>query len=203
MSPRRVTHCFQQISSQTVIEQNKGQHMRFLTILLLALPTGVFAAGSDSDSSNDKPDSTETTEKCDGDLIWNGTKCVTPRSPELNENDRLKAIQELAFFGDINAAQQILRQLDNPTSDLALTYWGFTHRKQGNLTLANLFYQDAIDRNPDNILARSYMGQGFVEAGKMDAAIAQWQAINSRDGADSWAARSLESAIRTGLTYNY
>ncbi|MFT7595246.1 MAG: cytochrome c-type biogenesis protein CcmH/NrfG, partial [Paracoccaceae bacterium] len=64
-------------------------------------------------------------------------------------------------------------------------------------------YTRAITQNPDNILARSYMGQGFVEQGLVDQAIAQWREIKARGGEGSWAEASLREAIRTGLTYSY
>ena len=65
------------------------------------------------------------------------------------------------------------------------------------------FYQNAIDTNPDNILARSYMGQGFVSEGRTDLAIEQWREIKARGGEGTWAEASLREAIRTGLTYSY
>ena len=48
------------------------------------------------------------------------------------------AIRELAYFGRLDDAQTILKSLDNSQSDMALTYWGFTHRKMGNLGLEEL-----------------------------------------------------------------
>jgi len=112
-------------------------------------------------------------------------------------------VRELAYAGRYLDAQGVLRAMPDQTDDRVLTYWGFTHRKLGNLELANAFYEDAIARNPDNILARSYMGQGFVAEGRVDDAIAQWREIKARGGADSWAEVSLRDAIRTGITYSY
>ena len=71
------------------------------------------------------------------------------------------------------------------------------------MTLANLFYRQAIEANPDNLLARSYMAQGFVAEGKLDEAIAQWREIKARGGHGTWAEASLRDAIRTGTTYSY
>jgi Tfp pilus assembly protein PilF len=88
-------------------------------------------------------------------------------------------------------------------SDRVLTYRGFTARKLGNLALANLYYKRAIDTNPDNILARSYMAQGFVIAGQKVAAIAQLREIQARGGAGTWAETSLRKSIADGTVYNY
>ncbi|MEO0765577.1 MAG: hypothetical protein AAFY75_06105 [Pseudomonadota bacterium] len=57
--------------------------------------------------------------------------------------------------------------------------------------------------NPDNILARSYMGQGMVAAGDKVAAMTQLREIQERGGVGTWAEASLRNAIQSGTTYNY
>ena len=115
----------------------------------------------------------------------------------------MEAVRELAYAGRNQDAQGVLEAMPDQDTDLVLTYWGFTHRKLGNLELARVFYEDAISQNPGNLLARSYMGQGFVTEGKTEDAIAQWREIKARGGEGTWAEVSLRDAIRTGLTYNY
>ena len=66
-----------------------------------------------------------------------------------------------------------------------------------------MYYDQALTRNPDNILARSYMGQGKVAAGDKVAAVIQLREIQARGGAGTWAETSLRSAIETGTTYSY
>ena len=111
-------------------------------------------------------------------------------------------MRELAYDGQLENAQNILRIMDQ-NDDRVQTYWGFTYRKMGELKLANAYYSEAIAANPDNILARSYMGQGFVVEGKTDLAIEQWREIKARGGEGTWAEASLREAIQTGLTYSY
>ncbi|MEO1734399.1 MAG: hypothetical protein AAFR45_12350 [Pseudomonadota bacterium] len=199
--------------------------MRFLMILAACAPSMAFAAGESSGTGTkfNAPKATETTQDCFSERQWdkerksyvrysqkvNGVwdasikKCVRPdQSSSLAPDVQYNAVRELAYAGRYDEAQIVLSQMDQ-SDDRVLTYWGFTHRKLGNLELANAFYQDAIDANPDNILARSYMGQGFVEAGKTDAALAQWREIKARGGTGTWAEASLREAIKTGLTYNY
>jgi len=176
--------------------------MRFLLPLILAIPGFAFAAGDDDDAT---PTTTPTTKTCKGIKVWDADKkrCVNPQGSELETDTLQDAVRELAYAGRYLDAQGVLRAMPDQTDDRVLTYWGFTHRKLGNLELANAFYEDAIARNPDNILARSYMGQGFVAEGRVDDAIAQWREIKARGGADSWAEVSLRDAIRTGITYSY
>ncbi len=200
--------------------------MRILAIVAICAPTFAFAAGESSGPGttfSNPPKTTETTQDCFSERQWdkekksyvrysqkvNGVwdaklkKCIRPdQSSSLDTDTLYGAVREMAYAGRYESAQMVLSQMDQ-ADDRVMTYWGFTHRKLGNMDLANTFYQDAITQNPDNILARSYMGQGFIEAGKTDEAIAQWREIVARGGEGSWAEASLREAIRTGLTYSY
>ncbi|WP_299733183.1 tetratricopeptide repeat protein [uncultured Tateyamaria sp.] len=189
--------------------------------LPLALPTTGFAAGGGSDA---KPKKTETTQNCLQARQWdpetkkyvrfsepvNGVwdadikKCVRPdKTSHLDSDTLYKAVRELAYAGRYNEAIQVLDQMPEQLDDRVLTYRGFTARKLGNLEQANLYYEQALTVNPDNILARSYMGQGKLAAGDKVAAMTQLREIQERGGAGTWAEASLRDAIQTGSTYNY
>jgi len=178
--------------------------MRIVIALAVAvsLPALALAAGAD-DGAPPKP--TGTTRTCTGTQVWDEkTKtCVNPQESSLDADTLYGAVRELAYAGRHADAQRVLRAMPDQGDDRVLTYWGFTHRNMGNVTLANLFYEQAIAQNPDNLLARSYMAQGFVAEGKIDDAIAQWRDIKARGGAGTWAETSLRQTIRTGTTYNY
>jgi hypothetical protein len=57
--------------------------------------------------------------------------------------------------------------------------------------------------NPDNLLARSYMGQALVEQGQVDLALAQLSEIRMRGGRGTWAETSLANAVATSVTYSH
>jgi tetratricopeptide (TPR) repeat protein len=180
--------------------------MKFFLALILALPGAAFAAGgSDGGTSTNPPTTSETTANCKGVKVWDKkTKtCVNPQGTSLDDGTLYDAVRELAYAGRYQDAQGVLRVMSDQKDDRVLTYWGFTHRKMGNGDLARIYYQDAIRQNPDNILARSYMGQGFIEDGDTGSAIAQWYEIKARGGEGTWAEASLRTAIRTGLTHSY
>lgn len=166
-----------------------------------AFAPAVHAAGGDS--SPPKP--TSTTKKCLFGRVYDEAagRCVKPNKTNFTDDQLYDAVRELAYDGQYENAQDVLRVMSDQNDDRVLTYWGFTYRKMGELELANVFYEKAIDTNPDNILARSYMGQGFVAEGKTDLAIQQWREIKARGGEGTWAEASLREAIRTGLTYSY
>lgn len=183
--------------------------MRKLFYLLALLPGLAMAAGSGGDTGTGTtatpPKPTNTTKQCKGVRVWDEAKgrCVRPKNSSLDDDALMQAVRELAHAGRIEDAQGVLRAMPDQGADLVLTYWGFTHRKLGQPALARAYYDRALAANPDNLLARSYLGQGHVETGEIPAALAQWEEIRARGGTGSWAELSLRQAIRTGVTYSY
>ncbi|MEP1328003.1 hypothetical protein [Pseudophaeobacter sp.] len=173
-----------------------------LTLSGLTLPGLAYAAG---DNGWNPPKPTETTKTCKGKRVWDPEKkrCVRPKQSSLNQDELMGAVRELAYAGRNSDAQAVLATLTDQEDDRVLTYWGFTHRKLGHGALAATYYDKAIAQNPDNLLARSYMGQGFVEEGQFGLALAQWKEIRARGGANSWPETSLRQALETGVTTSY
>lgn len=167
----------------------------------LMIPSFGFAAGEE----RTVPKPSQTTKTCKGVKVWDEKKnrCVKPKQSSLDQDGLYRAVRELAYADRIEDAQGVLSAMEDQDDDRVLTYWGFTHRKLGNTELANIYYTQAITKNPNNLLARSYMGQGLVAAGKTDLAIGQWKEIMARGGAGSWPEESLRLALETGLTFNY
>ncbi len=176
--------------------------LRTFALSLALTPGLVFAAGT---ADPEPPTPTETTTLCEEGYVFDEeTQACTVLQQDsfLDDDSAYGAVRELAYAGRYADAQLLLAALDQG-DDRVQTYWGFTQRKLGNMDAAMAAYSKALETNPDNILARSYMGQAFVTQGAVDLAYAQLQEINARGGADTWAANSLENAIRTGVTYNY
>jgi len=177
--------------------------MKYVLTLALCLPTLAFAAGGGEETA--PPKTTKTTKECKGDKVWDERKgrCVKAQGAELDDDTLYDAVRELAYAGRYQDAQQVLAAMSDQNDDRVMTYLGFTHRKMGNVALGMDFYEKAIALNPDNLLARSYMGQGLVEQGDKVAAYKQLREIQSRGGSGSWPEVSLRKAISTGSTYNY
>lgn len=177
--------------------------MRFsIFITALIFPLAAFAAGS---SGNTPPKPTKTTTSCVGGQIWDSqTKaCVDARESRLNDDTRYGAVRELAYAGRLDDAQYVLAAMTDQKESRVLTYYGFTHRKAGRTDLGMQYYTAALKADPDNLLARSYMGQGFVEAGDFDAARVQLAEIEARGGNGGWPETSLRQAIDSGKTLDY
>ncbi|MEQ8589659.1 MAG: hypothetical protein RIB70_07840 [Roseitalea porphyridii] len=172
----------------------------FTTALLF--PFAAFAAAT-SDDSPPKP--TETSTSCKNGQIWDRETetCVDAKESRLDDDTRYGAARELAYAGRYDDALHVLAAMSDQTESRVLTYYGFTHRKAGRAELGMQYYRQALDADPDNLLARSYMGQGLVEAGDVKAARVQLAEIVARGGASTWPETSLRRAIKTGRTYNY
>jgi tetratricopeptide (TPR) repeat protein len=155
------------------------------------------AAGGGDEAAPSKP-------KCKtGEVYDKKTKsCVAIEESNLDLDSLYENLRELAYAGRYSDAQMVLAQMPED-DDRRLTYMGFTNRKMGNMDVAMTYYARALAVNPSNVLARSYMGQGLVEQGKISEAIAQLREIRVHGGAGSWAEASLRTAISTGKTFNY
>ncbi|WP_282094900.1 tetratricopeptide repeat protein [Epibacterium ulvae] len=172
------------------------------TALVATFALPVFAAGGD-DFAPPKP--SDGTKKCWGKRVYDAEtgKCIKPEKSSMNDQQLLQTARELAYLDRQEDAQAVLAAISDQTDGHVLTYWGFTHRKLGNQDLADRFYTLAIAQDPSNILARSYMAQGFVTQGKLGEAYEQWQEILAYGGKGSWPETSLRKALETGKTYSY
>lgn len=164
--------------------------------LVLGLSSNAFAVGSDTDAP---PKPTPTTKECKKGRIFDPDtgKCKRVSSKTFTDDQLYDAAREIAYAGQYDRALTVLNAAANPNDPRMLNYKGFVHRKLGNMDLAMDYYKAALVIDPDYILARSYMGQGFVSDGKMSAARQQLFEIEKRGGRDSWAYASLEKSIRS------
>ena len=171
--------------------------MKYLALFAaLVLPLSAHAAGGGDETAPSAP-------KCEKGQVYDKTSKTCVDADSATDPDLLyDTVRRLAYAGRLDEAQDMLALMP-PRDDRRLTYLGFTHRKLGRTGTARVYYRAALAANPDNILARSYMAQGFVEAGRVADAIAELREIRARGGAGSWAEASLRTAIATGRTFDY
>ena len=173
-----------------------------MTAALASIPVLANAAGTESDTP---PTPTETTTNCTNGMVWDADSksCVEPTDSSLNDTDRMNAVRELAYAGRIPDAERVLDSVEDQASDGVMTYRGFTARKAGRMDDAYAWYERALTANPNNLLARSYMGQWHVESGNIELARAELSEIRQRGGRSTWPEISLRLAIQSGSGYSY
>ncbi|SDL81051.1 tetratricopeptide repeat protein [Aliiruegeria lutimaris] len=130
-------------------------------------------------------------------------KCVAPKDSRLDDDNRYDAVREFAYAGQYGDAIAALDAMSEQDSDRVLTYRGFLARKTGDVDAGMAYYRAALEKNPDNLLVRSYMGQALVEMGNLPAAREQLTEIRMRGGRTSWPEFALRSAIEQGGTFSY
>ena len=74
-----------------------------------------------------------------------------------------------------------LRQVQKP-DDRVLTYIGFATRKLGRTQEAFRYYQAALEKNPNAIVTRSYLGEAFLSIGALEKAKGELSEIANRCG---------------------
>ena len=168
--------------------------------LMLGAPSILSAAGDET-----PPKTTNTTKKCKDGKVYDAAtkKCLKVESHNFTDDELYLAAREMAYAGQYSNALRVLDAAENQNDPRILNYRGFTHRRLGDYARAMEYYEAALTIDPDYILARSYMGQGLVEEGRVADALTQLRAIRAHGGADTWAEASLRQAIQTGVTVNY
>lgn len=178
--------------------------MRILTLVagMALLTSPAFAVGSDDETP---PTPTDTTKACkDGQIFDEKTEaCVDADKQSFNDDERYRAVRELAYAGAYDRALKVIASADDPKDARFLNYRGFILRQTGDMGGAMAFYAAALRSDPDYLLARSYMGMGLVQMGHISAGKAQLLEIADRGGAQTWAYRALKDAIdgTPGATY--
>ncbi len=138
-------------------------------------------------------------------MVWSEAagKCVAPEQSSLDPDTLYRAIRELACAGRYDDTLRVLAAMPDQQDDRVLTYRGFVHRMRGETELGYHCYRQAIAANPDNLLARSYMGQGLAIEGRTYEAYVQLTEIRKRGGAGTWPETALRTAIETGHSPGY
>ncbi len=136
----------------------------------------VYAMG-DGNSGGSSP-----AKKCKkGEVLKNG-KCVKASSGVLPDEQLYQQGRALAQAGEYDWALIVLGAISNQNDPRVLNYTGYSYRKSGHLDQAFGYYTKAINIDPNFNLAREYLGEGYVAAGKIDLAKAQLTEIANRCG---------------------
>jgi tetratricopeptide (TPR) repeat protein len=180
------------------------------------------ARAADSDTTT-PPVATETTTTCTDGKIWSEDKkeCLAPedlkpvettpiegkpageKAPDAEQkksqrdvDDMLyEAAREFAYAGQHENALRALRAASDQQDPRILNYMGYNSRKLGNMELGMRYYREALQKDENYILARSYMGQALIEQGDLEGARVQLVEIRDRGGENTWAYRALLGSL--------
>jgi tetratricopeptide (TPR) repeat protein len=160
---------------------------------LLALSAPAFAAGGGGSGSS------PASHDCKSGEVWNNAqkKCVKAQSGILPDEDLYQQGRALAKEGRYDWALQVLAAIRNQDDPRVLNYTGYSHRKAGRLDVGITFYRKALTIDPNFVLAREYLGEGYVAAGRVDLAMVELKEIGTRCGTACEEYKDLAAAIAT------
>lgn len=131
--------------------------------------------------------------------VGNIKKCVKVESGVLPDEDLYQQGRALAKAGHYEWALQVLAAIQNQNDPRVLNYTGYSNRKAGRLEIGITYYRKALAIDPNFVLAREYLGEGYVAAGRIDLAKLELNEIKTRAGTGSEEYQDLSKAIATGI----
>jgi tetratricopeptide (TPR) repeat protein len=172
-------------------------HLALATIVALTFGAAAIAPASAMDSGGS---SSSTPKKCKkkGEVVKNG-KCVKATSGILPDEDLYQQGRALALAGEYDWALSVFDAVSNKNDPRVLNYIGYSHRKAGRFEQAFGYYHKALEIDPNYVLAREYLGEGYVAAGKVDLAKVQLNEIASRCGTTCEEYQELAEHIETSV----
>lgn len=150
--------------------------------LALALGFGVsniaLAAGNGGNSNS------SGAQNCKSGEVWSSSlkKCVKANSGLVPDGELYEQGRELALAGNFDRAIETLDAIRDKNHPAVLNYLGYAHRKAGMIDEGIAYYHQALAIDPDYVLAREYLGEGYVAAGNVDLARQQLEEIGTRCG---------------------
>jgi tetratricopeptide (TPR) repeat protein len=148
------------------------------------------------------PAPTPTTTICPDGKVWDTREalCVPISESGLVTDPEgfIRTVRELAHAGRHADALALLARAPDPDDTMVLTYRGFSTRSLGYMRRGLDLYDRALAADPDNLLARSYMGMAYLIIGAPHRAEAQLAEIRARGGTGHWPERALAAAIAQG-----
>jgi len=150
-------------------------------------------------------DTTPSTPTCKKGFVYSNTKkkCVKKTSQVIPDTDLKQQGWKLAYAGKYDTAISLFNLVKNKNDPEALNGLGFSHRKQGKLNDGIAYYTRALTINPDYLLAREYLGEGYVAAGRIDLAKMQLSQIEKRCGTSCKEYTTLAKVINDGPSSNW
>ncbi len=180
----------------------------FLSLSAFLLASGLsaaFAAGGGSSGGSGSGNNNPVLQCKKGEVVKKVTvngvtkkKCVPVESGILPDEELYQQGRSLAKAGEYEKALIILAAITNQNDPRVLNYTGYSNRKAGRLEIGITYYRKALAIDPNFVLAREYLGEGYVAAGRIDLAKIELDEIKARAGVNSEEYRDLAKAIATG-----
>jgi tetratricopeptide (TPR) repeat protein len=168
----------------------------------LAATMPAFAAGESKPATAPNPKVTCKKGEVVKSVMKNGKKtqtCVKAAAGILPDDQLYEQGRLLAKSGEYDWALDVLSVIQNQDDKHVLNYTGYANRKAGRIELGITYYAKALAIDPNFVLAREYLGEGYVAAGRIDLAQLQLGEIKNRCGEGCEEYKDLSKAISSAL----
>jgi tetratricopeptide (TPR) repeat protein len=174
----------------------------FLPLALMTAAGAALAVGPEDDTP---PAPSPTTTTCEAGEVWDAATgaCVAIEDSRLEEETLRRAARELAYAGRSDDALALLAMSGAPDASEVLTLTAFAHGRAGDYDRALPIYTAALAADPDNHLARAYMGLALIAAGRVNEAEAELREIRARGGRGGWPDSALSRGLAAGAPIGY
>ena len=160
-----------------------------LALAFTGVAAPAFAAGD-----NNGPSGSSTPECKKGMHYDDKTKVCVPNSA-LNDKQLYRQGHDLALAGRYESALDALEAVRNKNDAMVLTMIGYSKRKLGALDEGIAIYHQALAIDPNNVNTREYLGEGYIDAGRIDLAEAELDKLAMLCGKTCEQYQDLQKAI--------
>lgn len=160
-----------------------ARNARILTPLIIASTIGFGGAFAPAPGYAAGGGASTTTPTCKRNHAWDKRKrkCVrVKKSSNLSDQNIYEVARNLAYGKRYDEAITILKLAKNQNDPRILNYLGYSTRKSGDVKKGLAYYRAAIKADPNYTLARSYMGEAYLQLGDKKSAMIQLSEIKAR-----------------------
>ena len=153
-------------------------------------PTFAFSSGGSSSGASGTP-------VCKTGQVYDKKKhsCVQAGSSLIDDGTLYTQGRDLALAGRYEEALTALQAVSNQNDSMVLTMIGYSKRKLGNFDEGMALYAKALAVDPNNVNTREYLGEAYVEKGKIDLAKAELAKIEALCGTECEQYHDLAAAL--------
>jgi tetratricopeptide (TPR) repeat protein len=166
------------------------------TLVALALSIAGAAGPAFANPSGGSGGGTSTP-SCKPGYVYDTNKqtCVKASSGLLDDEQLYQQGRALALDGRYEEAIGALAAVQNQNDSKVLTMIGYANRKLGRFDEGMAYYEQALAIDPDNADTREYLGEAYVETGRMDLAKAELANVEALCGTECEQYEDLGAAI--------
>ncbi|HKP22512.1 MAG TPA: tetratricopeptide repeat protein [Dongiaceae bacterium] len=166
-----------------------------LVALAVSIAGGAGPAFANSSGGSGSGGSGGSAPACKPGYVYDANKQTCVKSSSMNDEQLYQQGRDLALAGRYDEALGVLAAVRNQSDARVLTMIGYSKRKLGNFDEGVAYYNRALAIDPSNADTREYLGEAYVETGRMDLAKAELANVEALCGTECEQYQDLAAAI--------